>query len=331
MSRSSAGPHLWFDKARQRWTVVDREHRERTGFAKAQIAGAQEALAAYIVGLHAIKAEDDPPISDVLSAYLTEHLDTIPSGTNTSYHLTALEAWWGDKRASDVTPDNCQLYAKTKNAPGARADLKVLRAALGHWHKFHTPLKRSPGIVLPKASAPRERYLTRQEFTKLLWAARRVPHLRRFMLISWYTGSRSLNVFRLRWKMIHFDSGVLRRLQDGERTSHKGAPPVRGHYKLIGHLARWKRIDGDRYETVLHYRGRPVTKLRRSFASAVEAAGLGPGVTPHVFRHSRATHLMLAGVQPYEAANSLGMSLEVLLRVYGHHHPDFQTGASAVR
>jgi hypothetical protein len=37
---------------------------------------------------------------------------------------------------------------------------------------------------------------------------------------------------------------------------------------------------------------------------------------------------MQAGVSPWEAAGYLGMSAETLERVYGHHSPHFQEGAS---
>jgi integrase len=62
----------------------------------------------------------------------------------------------------------------------------------------------------------------------------------------------------------------------------------------------------------------------------VERAGLGDDVVPHSLRHTRATWLMQAGVTPWEAAGALGMSVEVLERVYGHHHPEWQKRAAEV-
>jgi Phage integrase family len=49
---------------------------------------------------------------------------------------------------------------------------------------------------------------------------------------------------------------------------------------------------------------------------------LDADVTPHTLRHTAATWLMRAGVDKWEAAGFLGMSVEMLDRVYGHHHPD---------
>src|SRR6266436_3069159 len=40
-------------------------------------------------------------------------------------------------------------------------------------------------------------------------------------------------------------------------------------------------------------------------------------------RHTAATWLMQRGADPWKAAGFLGMSVEVLLDTYGHHHPEF--------
>jgi integrase len=49
-------------------------------------------------------------------------------------------------------------------------------------------------------------------------------------------------------------------------------------------------------------------------------------VTPHVLRHTAVTWAMQNGADPYAAADFFGMTLDVLTRVYGHHHPDHQKG-----
>jgi integrase len=67
-----------------------------------------------------------------------------------------------------------------------------------------------------------------------------------------------------------------------------------------------------------------VASVRKSFAAAAKAAGIDRHITPHVLRHTAATWAMQRGVNVWDAAGRLGMSPEVLERVYGHHHPDFQ-------
>jgi site-specific recombinase XerD len=43
-------------------------------------------------------------------------------------------------------------------------------------------------------------------------------------------------------------------------------------------------------------------------AQRADQGRLSDDVTPHVLRHSRATHLMRQGIDPWEAAQFLGMS-----------------------
>ena len=75
---------------------------------------------------------------------------------------------------------------------------------------------------------------------------------------------------------------------------------------------------------VVHYQGSEVAKLRRSWATARAAAGLADDVIPHTPRHTAATWLMQHGVNLWEAAGYLGMTVQTLEDIYGHHHPDHQ-------
>lgn len=68
--------------------------------------------------------------------------------------------------------------------------------------------------------------------------------------------------------------------------------------------------------------GQPTKRITKAHNAAVKAAGLGKEVTPHTWRHSEATWLMQESADPWKAAEFLAMSLETLLRVYGHHRPD---------
>jgi hypothetical protein len=68
------------------------------------------------------------------------------------------------------------------------------------------------------------------------------------------------------------------------------------------------------------FNGEPVASVKTGIRSAV---GLGSRPTPHA-----ATLLMQRSVAVQKAAGFLGMSAEMLLGTYGHHHPDFLHGAS---
>ena len=111
-----------------------------------------------------------------------------------------------------------------------------------------------------------------------------------------------------------------------ERPTKKRKQTVRVPLPLLAHVRRWSNR-GQRY--VVEWNGKPVSRIDKAHRAAVDDAGLGKDVTPHVWRHSVATWLMQAGVHLWEASGFLGMSVETLQRVYGHHHPDHSAGVHA--
>ena len=95
----------------------------------------------------------------------------------------------------------------------------------------------------------------------------------------------------------------------------------------MAHLRRWQRL-GIATHAVVEWNGKPVRSVRKGFAAAVKAANIDKHITPHWLRHTAATWLMQRGVDLWQAAGFLGMTVQTLEQVYGHHHPDFQREAA---
>jgi len=75
--------------------------------------------------------------------------------------------------------------------------------------------------------------------------------------------------------------------------------------------------------------GQPLAgKIRTAWEGILEHAGLGDDVVHHSLRHTAATWLMQQGTDHWQAAGWLGMTVEQLEQIYGHHHPDFQGEAA---
>jgi integrase len=126
---------------------------------------------------------------------------------------------------------------------------------------------------------------------------------------------------------LDLEKGILFRSGTSQRKTSKRQPPVKLPSRLIAHLTRWKAMDGN-IRPVVHYNGSSVQSVKKAFRSARIAAGLDDKVVPHCLRHSCATWLMQSGIDTWEAAGYLGMTAEVLERVYGHHSPKFQQNAA---
>jgi integrase len=266
----------------------------------------------------------------VLLAYTKEHLPHTRGARNASYSINKLAAFWGTRYVTEVTAPRCREYWATTTPSAARRDLQSLRAAIGYWHREYGPLPSIPVVVMPSAEQPRERWLTRQEAAALLRAARRhcSPYLARMIIIGLRTGSRMRTILRTEWSWIDLEHGRMLRRSPGTGESKKRTPPVRIGRKLLGHLRRWKKLDGPHCRYVCHCDGKLVEHPYTSWRKAVKRAGLGRGVTPHVLRHTRATWGMQQKIDPWQLAGHLGMSLQTLLRVYGKHSPDYQKEAA---
>lgn len=274
-------------------------------------------------------------IAEVLAAYGEEVAPRKASARNIGYHISNLLGWWGSKRVDEISPKTCRQYVETKSAQGAGADLKYLRLAVKHWHHEYGPLDTVPLFDMPTGNAPKERWLTRSEAAKLLWAARRYQHLRRMILLGLYTGSRPGVLLSLQWDQIDFKSEVMSRTPAGKRQDKKKrAPRVKLGWRIMAHLRRWKRLDGAE-KVVCHFTdpwhpgARQVEDPHGTWRKVVKAAGL-QGVTRHTLRHTRATWMMQKGVPIWEAAGFLGMTVKTLERVYGHHSPDHQEAAANI-
>jgi integrase len=360
MPRRSKGPRLWLRRAQYDragrlthdavWLIKDGQRRKSTGCGADDRRGAEAALAFYISTKHLAEAQAGVrppahiPIADVLALYGRDVAPKHSRPQETAQRIATLLGYFGEKFLSDINGAVCRAYVEHRgSSAAARRELEDLRAAINH-HRREGLCSAIVEVVLPEASPARDRWLTREEAARLLWAAWRYcevqkgkptgrrsrRHIARFILLALYTGTRAGAVCGAALQptvgrgWIDVARGVFYRRPEGERETKKRKPPVPLPPELHGHLRRWKRR-GQQF--AVEWRGGPVSSIKKAFRAVVADAGLGTDVTPHVLRHTAATWLMQAGTDPWEASGFLGMTVETLMSRYGHHHPDYLSGA----
>jgi integrase len=297
-------------------------------------------------------------VVEAVAAYLKDYASHSRSREFIFATAEPILAWWSGKKIRDVTGTNCRRYvswrtsqfrkrhAKSKKPPvrvsdqTARHDLKTLRAAINWYKREWDPGLVAPTLSLPKKAPPRLGYcLERSDVAARVKQARlseQTRHIARMLLIGVYTGTRPGAILALRWipsidaGWFDLDAGVLHRTGSKVRQTKKRQPPAKIHGRLMPHLRRWRAADmACGITSVVHYRGEPIQKLRRSWDSVARLAGHTNKDGPHILRHTAATWMMRSGVDAFEASGFLGMSPEILWDVYGHHHPKFQQSAAA--
>jgi integrase len=357
----SKGPRLWLRPQRvsagrithdATWIILDRSRQIGTGCHADELGAAEKALTDYLNTRHVAVVTSGPrlpteiPIADVLTVYARDVAPLHARPNEAVKRLRRLEAFFAGKMLSDINGPLCRDYAdKQATDTMARRDLEELRAAINH-HRQEGLHDRIVSVVLPPRRPPRERWLTRQEAARLIWAAWRYreiqhgkptakyprKHLARFILVALYTGSRASIVAQAALQpepgrpYVDLDRGMLYRRPAGLVETKKRRPTIPLPDALLAHLRRWQRA-GQRY--VVEWDRRPVGRIGTTFRRTVEAAGLGAEVTPHTLRHTAATWMMQAGTDIWEAGGYLGMTAATLERVYGHHHPAHLENARA--
>jgi integrase len=345
---------------RARWIIIDRGRHIATGCLESETQEAEAELAVYIARkyqpLRRRRDIEDIEIADALSIYDDDCGAQQANSAALNGRLERLNEFWGGRKLAEVTGETCREYVVWRGSPGgARRDLEDLRAAINHHAKegLHRGIVR---VVLPSKGLPRDRWLTRTEAATLLrvcWRARETQtahrgprkgqkieterrplrHLARFILIGLYTGTRAgaiataSPVKAAGRSFVDLEHGIFYRLAEGRQETSKRQPPVPIPPRLLAHLRRW-HVKGIAGEHFVAWNGQPVRSVKTAFKKAVGLAKLEGNITPHTLRHTAATWLMQAGVDKWEAAGFLGMSVEMLDRVYGHHHPDHLRGAA---
>jgi integrase len=229
-----------------------------------------------------------------------------------------------------VTEHSCSRYAekRERSAGTVRRELGVLRAAINYAFR-KGEITRPVAVELPERPDPRDRWLTRTEAARLIQAARTQQarfYMPLFILIGLYTGRRKQAILGLRWHQINLDAQTIDFEIAGRKRTNKKRGTIKIPPRLLPHLRRARRR-GTELGDVLHINGERIGDIKKGFAAACERAGL-KGVSPHTLKHTAATWLMQNGTAAWQAAGFLSTSTETLLRVYGHHHPDYQREAA---
>jgi integrase len=355
MPEAAKGPRLWLRRERRdrsgavthkaMWFIRDDgRYQEGTGCGIDDRERAVQLLAEYIARKRldgAPRGARDPaavPVADVIARYVRDVAAKRARPKEAGQRAKALLAFFGDKTLADINGDCCRQYATQRATDAAaRRELEDLRAAINH-HRREGLCSQVVEVVLPPERPARERWLTRSEVARLMLAAwkyrevqkgkatdrRSRQHVAKFILVALYTGTRASAVCGAALEpsvgrgWIDVERGVFYRRAAGVRETKKRQPAVPLPPGLLAHLRCWKR-HGQRF--AVEWNREPVADIGKAFGNVVADAGLGPEVTPHVLRHTAATWLMQAGIDIWEAAGFLGMTVEMLSQRYGHHHP----------
>ncbi len=262
-------------------------------------------------------------INDLWAAYRAEK-DGRRVAVAMGHEWKAMGPHFGHLRPDQITTETCRAYITKRRATKVRGKRSAIHdgaiwTELGH---LRTVLKwalgpNAPRIERPAKPAPKQRYLSRAEITKLL-AAPAAPHIKNSIHLMLGTGARVGAILELTWDRVDFERGHinLRTDADGPRKGW-AIVPMNAGLRAVPQTAKAAALS----EHVIEWAGGPVAGIKTGFNAAVKAVGLA-NVSPHVLRHTAAVHRVDAGISFDEAAQFLGHSnTAVTFKSYGRFSP----------
>jgi integrase len=241
----------------------------------------------------------------------------------------AVLAYFGALRPDQITIEQCRAFAVERRKAG-RSD-GTIWTELGHirtalvWAQKRKMIAAAPEIERPQKPAPRDRWLTNAEVSRLL-AAATTPHIRLAILALLSTGARVGAVLDLTWDRVD-----LARRQIDLRVDSTGPRKGRAVVPINPglHRALTEAREAALTDYVIEWGGDRVGSIRKGFTSACTAAKLS-GVTIHSLRHTAGVHMAAAGVPMERIAQMLGHSnLAITYRVYARFAPEHLADAAA--
>jgi integrase len=195
-----------------------------------------------------------------------------------------------------------------------------------------------PLIDLPAEGEPRDRWLRMEEMQRLLDAAakmRRGPRLsriERFLWLALETAARKQAILDLTWDRVDFDTNTIdynvpgRKLTKKRRVTVAISPALRP-ILLRAYEERVNEIvldsDSDVWTSVQR------AAINAGFGGERRGSGQKPtasGVSPHVLRHTAATHMARNGVPLFVISKVLGNTIAMVEKVYAKWCPDDPAG-----
>jgi integrase len=191
-----------------------------------------------------------------------------------------------------------------------------------------------PLFELPKGSCPRQRWLTREEFQRLVNAAAamrrddRLSKLEIFMWLAVETAGRRQALLDLDWSRVDFEVGLVHLDVPGREQTNKRRASV--PMSLVLRKVLERAFAERRNHLVL---GNTNAGLWRSFQIAAIHAGFSDqkilrgekpkatGISPHVLRHTAATWMARRGVSFFIIGQVLGVSAQTAEKHYAKWAP----------
>tara|TARA_B100001057_G_scaffold412247_1_gene428257 strand:+ start:4339 stop:5412 length:1074 start_codon:yes stop_codon:yes gene_type:complete len=293
--------------------------------------------------------DPDPLIADCLDYWFEQWISgRMLSENRYPSIIKHLKKAFGRMRVSQVNRTHSRQYIEDRRTgkygrciaadSTIRKELQSLRAALNFMSDRIEPVsfrllkEKLPYIELPPPSPPRDRVLDDVEIDAIFnyvdnlkvdgqfrRATNRLPKLTRFVYLAHYTWQRKSAILQLRWSQVndlYSERATINFLPGGRLQTAKRRPMLPIDDKLLTVL---RRAFEERTNDF-------VCDTKSDIHYAVKKMGFDldiDGLSPHVWRHTGATHAAMDGVPMDQIAAFMGDTVQTVEKNYKHLSPEY--------
>jgi integrase len=280
------------------------------------------------LGLQHTHTDTEPLFAQLAADYLEAHgIDMAPtSRSDTAYKLDGnILPAMGHLAGSKILPHILDSYVAARAALGRKKtsihrELSIIRSII-RWAVSRRKIAANPmeGFRMPKRDDAVISPPSAAELSALYQAA--APHLRKALLLSFYTGMRpgASELLALRWE--HIDLVNLSIFVESAKKGGMRARVVPVAPELAAALHKWMQADQKmgQLQWVVHYRGKRIGSLKTSWGQAKKRAGITRRMRMYDLRHMAATEMLAGGADLKSVSEILGhASPELTLTTYQH-------------
>ena len=223
----------------------------------------------------------------------------------------------GEKAVAEITHQDIEeiksAYLETEASQATiHNKLSVLRTVL-YWAADKGLCQK---IAFPKIPAAHYKSFvppTNDELQVMLAVA--PPHLKRIIILGAHCGVRvgKSELFKLTWDDVDFDRKILR-VHGSSKNPMAQWREVPIQESLIAIFREWHEEDiKNGINLLVSFRGKPLSKIKRSWATMLRESGITRRIRPYDLRHAFATELVAAGVDINTVAKLMGHSSPMML------------------
>jgi integrase len=248
--------------------------------------------------------------------------------TATTYKLESIILpFFGKHKALSIDARLCEKYLKQRKAKGkdavmsvtVRRELQIVRAILNFAVKEAggrlLPYNPLAEYELPPIDSEPILPPTHAQVSKIYRKA--CPYLKRAIFLSVNTGARvgASELLRIDWEHVDFDAKVISVISAKKNMSipYRRVPVMPEFMEM---LLKWQAEDAaargvgidELSGPIVHYKGRPVKRLKMPWARALAASKIKRRIRPYDLRHFFATQLVEQGADLKATGTVLGHS-----------------------